>query len=89
MRKGGGGMGMIVTLVVMAIVLYLVAQAWKNMAPEAISVTNVSASPADLDGDGSDDDESATPGHLPDLQEMRETTAQHQEDVRQAMEKTP
>ena len=88
MRKGGGGFGMIMMLVVVAIVLYLAARAWSNMAPEALTVTNVTLNPSDLRGDESDSDESPTPGHLPNLQEMRESVAQHEEQVRDAMEKT-
>jgi hypothetical protein len=89
MRKGGGSFGMIVMVVVMAIVLYLVARAWSNMAPQALTVTNLSASPADLEADEGGSGESASPGHLPGIQEMQETTARHEEQVREAMEKTP
>ncbi len=88
MRKGGGGFGMIMMLVVVAIVLYLAARAWSNMAPEALSVTNVTLKPSDLGGGEGDSDESPTPGHLPNLQEMRESVAQHEEQVRDAMEET-
>ncbi len=88
MRKGGGGFGMIMMLVVVAIVLYLAARAWSNMAPEALSVSNVALDPSDLVSDDGDSGESPTPGHLPNLQEMRESVAQHEDQVRDAMEET-
>ena len=75
-------------LVVVAIVLYLAARAWSNMAPEALSVTNVTLKPSDLGSDPDDPDKPATPGHLPGLQEMRESVAQHEDQVRDAMEDT-
>ncbi len=80
---------MIMMLVVVAIVLYLAARAWSNMAPEALTVSNVALDPSDLGGDENDSGESPTPGHLPDLNEMRENVARHEDDVRDAMEKTP
>lgn len=88
MRKGGGGFGMIMMLVVVAIVLYLAARSWSNMAPEALTVTNVSISPSDLGGDADDPDAAPSPGHLPDLNEMRQSVARHEDQVRDAMEKT-
>jgi len=88
MRKGGGGFGMIMMLVVVAIVLYLAARSWSNMAPEALTVTNVTLDPSDLGGNDDDSDESPTPGHLPDLQEMRQSVARHEDQVRDAMAAT-
>jgi hypothetical protein len=87
MRKGGGGFGMIVMLVAVLIVLLLVARAWSNMAPEALQVTQP-GSGFSTDDMVKDDADYNSPGHLPDLQEMNQQTAQHEEEVRKAMEQT-
>jgi hypothetical protein len=87
MRKGGGGIGMIVLLVAVLIVLLLVARAWSNMAPEALQVTQP-GSGFSTDDYVDDEADYNSPGHLPDLQEMNQRTSQHEEDVRKAMEQT-
>ncbi|MFQ5720143.1 MAG: hypothetical protein ACE5IK_11410 [Acidobacteriota bacterium] len=86
MKDGRGsalsGLGMIGTLIVLAIVLLLAARAWQSMAPAALDVT--SAAPADVEATAGPDGV-PSPGHLPDLDEMRQTTATHTQDVQDAL----
>ncbi len=70
MRKGGGGIGMIVLLVAVLIVLLLVARAWRNMAPEALQVTQP-GSGFSTDDFVDDEADYNSPGHLPDLVRRR------------------
>jgi hypothetical protein len=65
MRGKGSGFGMVMLLVVLAVVLFLVAQSWRSVAPEAIAVTDhgqPEAAGAIHSGD------------LPDLEEMKQRT---------------
>jgi hypothetical protein len=87
MRKGGGGLGMIVVLVAVLIVMLLVARAWNDMAPTALQVTQPGSEDSS-DRIFADEEDYNSPGHLPNLEEMNQRTTQHEEDVRQAMEQT-
>ena len=78
---GLSGLGMIGLLIVLGIVLLLAARAWQEMAPEAIDVT--SASPQDI-METAGEDSTESPGHLPNLQEMRRNTSQHTQEVEEA-----
>ena len=87
--KGGSvglsGLGMIGMLIVLAIVLILVARAWQSMAPAALDVMSVSPEGRRDDLQQTAGEEaSPSPGHLPDLQEMRRSTAAHTQSVEDA-----
>jgi hypothetical protein len=75
------GLGMILLLVVMAVVLYLVAQAWEQFAPAAMDVTPAARAIRGEDRDPEDDRE----GRLPDIHDMRRTTDDHTQDVQDAL----
>jgi hypothetical protein len=77
------GIGVILLLVVMAIVLYLTAQAWRSMAPAALDVS----SPEAADDRGAlDDMPEEERGRLPGLREMQDSTREHNEQVEEALE---
>jgi hypothetical protein len=77
---------MILMLVVMVIVLLLVARAWTAMAPTAVQVTSPQI-PGLAGGEGDDPDadgEEEDPNRLPDLNDMRENTAEHAQQLEEA-----
>ena len=82
---GFSGLGMVGVLVALAIVLILSARAWKSMAPVILDKESVSASDfqEELQATGSDTDH-PSPGHLPNINEMRSATAGHQQDIDEA-----
>ncbi len=69
---------MILMAIVMVVVLLLVARAWTSVAPTAMQI----ASPSDsgLEQDGEDEDAE----RLPTLNEMRESTKEHAEELEEA-----
>ena len=84
MARKGGGFGMVILVVVMAVVLLLVARAWKSMAPTAAQL------PAAQSTDGIDphgqDDAAEAAGGLPNLEETRQETDRHKQQVQEALE---
>jgi hypothetical protein len=85
MRKGGG-FGMLMLVVVLAIVLLLVARHWKAVAPTAVQVHEY-PSAAPVDAHGEDEAGAALQsGTLPDLNDMRQATDAHAQQVQDALE---
>ncbi len=88
MKKMGGGFGLIAMVVVVAIVLLLVAKQWKSVAPTVMQ----------LDGDGpmvvpdthGEDGagQALQRGGLPNLNQMRQATGDHAEQVQEALAET-
>jgi hypothetical protein len=77
------GLGVILLLVVMAIVLYLTAQAWNALAPAALDVNSA----ADAEDHGELDEMSEEErSQLPGLSEMRERTDEHNRQVEETLE---
>ena len=73
-------------VVVMAVVLLLVARSWKSVAPAATAVSG-SGAPVQVDDHGESGAGTAVrSGDLPDLQEMREETRAHSEELQEAMQ---
>ena len=86
MRKHGGGFGIVILLVVLAVVMLLVARNWKSVAPTAIQVTNPS-SPVQVDDHGQPEaGEAIRSGQLPNLNDMRQATSQHASEVQDALQ---
>jgi len=85
MRKGGG-FGMVLLVVVMAIVLVLVAKQWKAVAPTAMQLDDgtpmVVPETHGEDGAG----QALQRGGLPDLNQMRQATGQHAQQVQETLE---
>ena len=82
---GLSGLGMVGVLIALAIVLLLAARQWQSMAPTILDMESASATDFqdELQATGSDTDH-PSPGHLPNLREMRSATAEHQQDVDEA-----
>ncbi len=86
MKKMGGGFGLIAMVIVVAIVLLLVAKQWKSVAPTVMQL--------DADGpmivpnthgeDGAG--EALRRGGLPNLNQMRQATGEHAEQVQEAFD---
>ena len=87
--KGSGGalsgLGKVGVLIALAIALLLTAKAWKSMAPTALDMESASATDRqeELQATGGDTD-TISPGHLPNLREMRSATAEHEREVEDA-----
>ena len=69
---------MILMAVVMVIVLLLVARAWTSVAPTAVQIASPPDSGLEQDGEGEDAQ------RLPTLNEMRENTKEHAEQLEDA-----
>lgn len=86
--KKGGGFGMVVLVVVMAIVLLLVAKQWKSVAPTAMQLDDSGTPMVVPETHGEDEaGEALQRGGLPDLNQMRQATGQHAEQVQETLEK--
>jgi len=75
-RQRGGGFGLVVLVVVLAVVLLLVARSWRAVAPAAQAVTNPRITDPQITGSG---------GDLPDLQEAQRRTDAHTKQVQDAL----
>ncbi len=68
----------------MVIVLLLVARAWTSVAPTAMQIATPSNSGLGQDEEGEDGEESEDAQRLPTLNDMRENTAEHAEQLEEA-----
>jgi hypothetical protein len=85
MRKGGG-FGLILLIVVMAVILLLATRAWKAVMPTASRIQDPAvAAPVPDHGQSEAAEELGSPG-LPNLDEMRENTSNHAEQMQELME---
>ena len=78
-------------LVALVIVMMLVAQSWKSVAPEVIQITDTKG--PDVNVQFSDHGESQASdalrrGDLPDIKEMQQTTDAHAQQVADALAET-
>ncbi len=85
MKKMGGGFGLIAMVIVVAIVLLLVAKQWKAVAPTAMQLDGdmpmIVPETHGEDGAG----EALRRGGLPNLNQMRQATGDHAEQVQEAL----
>jgi len=86
MKRQGGGFGVLILLVVVAIVLFLAARAWKGVMPEASQSIRPSA-PVSDHGQTEAAGEVRS-GNLPDMNEMRNRTSDHADSLRDALEES-
>ena len=86
MKKMGGGFGLIMLVVVMAVVLLLVAKQWKAVAPTALQLDDGTPMvvPETHGEDAAGD--ALQRGGLPDLNQMRQATDQHAQQVQETLE---
>lgn len=85
MKRQGGGFGIIMLLVVVAIVMLLVARSWKSVAPTAVQVATPAGNVAVPDHGDGEAAEAATSGTLPDLNDARRETGAHAEQLQDAL----
>jgi len=87
MRKQGSGFGFVILAVVLVVVLLLVARSWRSVAPTAAQIQGGEGGVVDDHGE-TDAAAAQRSGDLPDLNEMREETDAHAEQVQEALEAT-
>jgi len=84
MARRGGSVGIAILIVTMAIVLILVSRAWHRLAPTAIDVGH--ARPVAVEDHGETEaSDAVNAGDLPDLDEMRQETDKHAQQVGDAL----
>ena len=84
MASKGSGFGLVMLLVVLVVVLLLAARSWEKVTPTAAEV----AQPASPLGPFSDHGQTKAAGEvrrLPGLNEMRQNTAEHTEQVEETL----
>jgi hypothetical protein len=79
---------MIALVIVMAVVLVLVAKAWKSVAPEALEASGALPSSPVNDHGQSEAAGALRSGELPRLHETRQETDDHHAQVQQALDAT-
>ncbi len=83
MRRVSGGFGVVLLAIVVAVVLLLAARAWNAVTPNAADLREVAAPvPADVRDAASS---STRDGSLPRLDDVRQRTGAHAEDVANAL----
>lgn len=86
MRKLGGPFGLIVLIIVLLVVMMLATKAWERMAPTARQISNPGvAEGAPAHGQQEAAEELNSSG-LPDMDEMRENTSEHADQVHEILE---
>ena len=84
MRKGAG-LGLVAMVIVLVVVLLLAARQWRSVAPTAVQLAD-DGSPSVVDAHGETGAATAVrAGGLPDLQEAREQTTAHAEQLEEAL----
>lgn len=85
-KKGVSGIGFVMLLVVLVIVMLLVAKSWKSVAPTAMQIDDPYL-PLTVDDHGETGaGEALRSGRLPDLNDMRQQTGAHAQQVQEALE---
>jgi len=83
-KKAGGGLGLVLVVITMAIVLLLVAQSWKKMAPAVLDLDR--AGETQMESHGEDAAAAGLrSGDLPKISDMERTTDAHAADVQEAL----
>jgi hypothetical protein len=85
MRKQGGGFGVVLLLVVVAVVLFLATRAWKQVLPTASEIANPSAPDASKTATGEGASSGEVPPVRPSLREMDQRTSEHTDQVRDTL----
>ena len=85
MARQGSGFGLVVLVVTLVIVMLLVARSWKSVAPTA---TQIPDHPLVNDHGQPEAAETLGEGTLPDLNEMRQQTDLHSQQVQEVLAET-
>lgn len=79
---------MVILAVVAVVVLLLAARAWKSVAPTASQITEPgTGAPVPTHGQ-EDAAQEVRGGNMPDLNEMRNSTSEHSDQLQEALEQT-
>ena len=88
MKKGGGGFGFVMGIVVLVIVLLLAAKAWNTVMPTAAQALTPGGARGTVDDHGQKEaGDAIRSGTLPDLKQMNQSTDQHIHQVEDAAKK--
>jgi hypothetical protein len=88
MRGKGGGIGMVVLLVVLAVVLLLAAKAWKSATP-TLSQLPGGENLGPVSDHGHSEALEALPGNsLPNLEQMQKATSEYSDLVQETLEES-
>ena len=87
MAKRSSGIGFVMLVVVLAVVLLLAARQWKSVAPVALQIDPDQPAIANDHGEAGAG-EALRSGGLPDLQDMRQQTGEHADQLQEALEAT-
>jgi len=82
--KVGGGLGFVMLLVVVVVVMLLASRAWKEATPTVMQLNGAKTAVADH---GQPEAREAL-GTLPDLNDMRQSTGAHAEELSKALAET-
>jgi hypothetical protein len=85
MAKRGSGFGMVMLVVVLAVVLLLAARSWRSLAPAAMQVSDPELGSKVDDHGQAGAGAAVRSGQLPDLNDMRQQTDAHSQDVQDAL----
>jgi len=89
--KRGGAIGLIVLLVALVIVMLLVAESWRSVAPEVIQISDTHGPDVKVQFSGHGESQAVEElrrGDLPDLEQMRQRTDAHAQQVEDALDET-
>ena len=86
MRRSGGNFGIVILVVVLAVVLLLAVKAWENVMPATSALSGTGSTAAVSDHGQPEAVEEARSSDLPDLTDMRDSTSEHADQVREALE---
>jgi hypothetical protein len=87
MKKGGGGLGFVMAIVVLVVVLWLAAKAWNAALPKAAHAVTPGASRQVDDHGQSGAGDAVRSGTLPDMKQMGRTTDEHVQQIQDAADK--
>jgi hypothetical protein len=85
MARKASGLSFVLVLAALVTVLLLAAKAWQKVAPTAAQINSVQTPAA---GNEAVSPASEQPGTLPDLNQMRQQTGTHVEQVKEALAKS-
>ena len=82
----GRGFSFLLLLIAMAVALLLAAKAWRTVTPTASQIVNPGSGDAVADHGDEKAGEAVRSGTLPDLNDMKQRTNTHTQNVQEALE---
>ena len=87
MKKGGGGLGFVMAIVVLVVVLLLASKAWNAVMPKAAQAVTPGNSRGVDDRGQTGAGDAIRSGTLPDMKQMGRSTDQHLRQIQDAAKK--